>query len=173
MDSQIAMKNAHKRYRGRVIFGGTAKDSISNIEVNSEYPLVSFITMIAPSPDWFLGVRDLNLCDTTTGNWQDREVRDLFPYDAGTDSGLKFASSNKNTDPRENIHRITKDTAGSLKSNEAIKRFGTFTFVKTSENNVRVTSAPSTTPSGTANPGTSINVTLLLLCIWNIAHHLL
>jgi hypothetical protein len=65
---------------GGLIFDGTASDSISNIEVNSQYPLVSFITMIAPSPDWFLGVHDLNLCNTATGEWQDWEVRDLFPY---------------------------------------------------------------------------------------------
>ena len=141
IDSQIASKSAHKRYKGSLISGGTARDSISHIEVNTVYPLVSFITMVAPSPDWFLGVRDLNLCDTTTGKWRDQEVRDLFPYDAGTDSGLNFESSDKVTNPPDNIHRITNDTEGSLKGDKPIKRFGTFTFVNTSESNVKVSLA--------------------------------
>ena len=98
---------------------------------------MSFITMIAPSPDWFLGVRDLNLCNTTTGKWQNQEVRDLFPYDAGTDSGLNFESRDQVTNPRKNIQRITNNTEGSLKGDKPIKRFGTFTFVKTSDSNVK------------------------------------
>jgi hypothetical protein len=186
MDSQIAAKNAYKRYRGRVIFGGTATDSISNIEVNTEYPLVSFITMIAPSPDWFLGVRDLNLCDNTTGKWQDREVRNLFPYDAGTDSGPDFQSGNVVTNPPENIHRITNDTEGSLKGDKPIKSFGTFTFVKTTPPTTSTgtatppttptgTATPPTTPTGAANPGgTNFNITfVLLLCILNITGYFL
>ena len=109
--------------------------------------------MIAPSPDWFLGVRDLSLCNTTTGKWEDSAVRGLLPYDAGTDSGTNFTSSDVNTNPRQDIHRLTEDIEGSLKGNEPIKRFGTFTFVKTSENGVKVTAPPgmpSTTPTSTS-----------------------
>ena len=154
IDTQIAAKNAYKRYQGKLIFGGTASDSISDVAVTSEYPLVSFILMIAPSPDWFLGVRDLNLCDTTTGKWKDSVVRDLFPYDAGTDSGTNFESSDVNTNPPQDIHRLTKDIEGSLKGNETINRFGTFTFVKT---------------SGTANLGAKFNITfVIVLCFLNI-----
>ena len=170
MDAQITAKNASIRYQGKLIFGGTASDSISNIAVTSEYPLVSFITMIAPSPDWFLGVRDLNLCDTTTGKWQDSVKRDLFPYDSGTDDGKTFVSDpdNQPTTPQENIHRLTKDIEGSLKGDEAIKRFGTFTFVKTSENGIRVTLPPAN-PTGTANLGKSFSITAcMILCIMNI-----
>ena len=156
------------KYQGKLIFGGRANNSVSDIAVTSEYPLVSFILMIAPSPDWFLGVRDLNLCDTTTGIWQDRVVRVLFPYDAGTDNGTNFESSNVITNPQGNIHRLTKDIEGSLKGDEAIKSFGTFTFVKTSENGIMVT-IPPTNPTGTANLGKSFSITAcMILCITNI-----
>ena len=169
MDTQIAAKNASTRYQGKLIRGGTSSDSISDIAVTSEYPLVSFINMIAPSPDWFLGVRDLSLCNTTTGKWEDSAVRGLLPYDAGTDSGTNFTSSDVNTNPRQDIHRLTEDIEGSLKGNEPIKRFGTFTFVKTSENGVKVTAPPgmqSTTPTSTANLGTSYSVTaVMILCL--------
>ncbi|XP_046863935.1 uncharacterized protein PB18E9.04c-like isoform X2 [Xenia sp. Carnegie-2017] len=135
MDGQISAKNAHKRYEGRVIFGGRASDRITNIEVTSEYPLVSFITTIAPSPDWFIGVHDYSLCNTITGKWKNEISRDLLPYDAGTDSGQFFRSLNSLTNPPENIHLLTNDIDGSLKSNEPVKSFGKFTFVKTFEVN--------------------------------------
>ncbi|CAB4007311.1 Hypothetical predicted protein [Paramuricea clavata] len=174
MDIQIALKKAFKRYVGVMMVGGRSNDTIPNIEVNSEYPFVSFISMIAPSPDWFVGVRDLNLCNTATGEWRDREVRELFPYDAGTDSGVNFTSPDEVTNPPINIHRITNDTEGSLKGDKPVLSFGTFTFVKTSES-VEVTSAPPLTPTQTANPGTNFNkkTLVLMLCIWNIIGYLL
>ncbi|XP_028391469.1 spondin-2-like [Dendronephthya gigantea] len=158
MDKQISLKKAHSRYRGAGISPGTASRIVTNIEVTSEYPLVSFITMIAPSPDWFVGVRDFDLCDTTSGEWLDSRARDLPPYDAGTDSGLKFDSSDDPTSPHMTIHLLTNNTPGSFQDDKPVKRFGTFTFKKqTSE------------PTGTANPCTNFNVSLLLmLCFLNI-----
>lgn len=35
-----------------------------SITVTEAYPYVSMISMIAPSPDWFVGVADVNLCRT-------------------------------------------------------------------------------------------------------------
>ena len=138
--------------------------------------------MISPSPDWFLGVHDLSLCNTTTGKWQDSVKRDLFPYDSGTDDGKTFVSNPdiQPTTPQKNIHRLTKDIEGSLKGDEAIKSFGTFTFVKTSENGIKVTLPPPTTtgptptstratPTSTANQSINLNVILVLMvCIFNM-----
>ena len=133
MDIQIALKKAFKRYSGTGMIGGTTNETIPNIKVNSRYPLVSFIAMIAPSPDWFHGVHDLNLCNTWTGKWRNRVVRKLFPYDAGTDSGVNFTSPNDVTNPPVNIRRIRHDIEGSFQSDRPIPSVGTFTFVKTSE----------------------------------------
>ncbi|XP_028390890.1 cell wall protein RBR3-like [Dendronephthya gigantea] len=150
MDNQISSKKAHIRYRGAGISPGTASRIITNIEVTSDYPLVSFITMIAPSPDWFVGVRDFDLCNTTSGEWLDSRTRDLPPYDSGTDSGLNFKSSNDPTIPPENIHLLTNDTEGSFKGDKPVQKFGTFTFVKTSEDaGVTTTSAATSTASPT------------------------
>ena len=136
MQNAITLKSAYKRYQGSGINGGTGTSSISNIEVNTEYPLASFISMIAPSPDWFVGVHDYNLCNTTTGKWEDSRTRDLPPYDAGTDSGTRFTSGKANTNPREDIHILTNNTEGSFKSSEPVRRFGTFTFAKTFDSNM-------------------------------------
>ena len=41
---------------------GRSPGSVSlEFEISQEFPLVTLVSMIAPSPDWFVGVRDLNL----------------------------------------------------------------------------------------------------------------
>ena len=72
-------------WRSRCRGGGTPEVHI-DFEVNPEYPLVTLITMIAPSPDWFVGVAGLSLLDGS-GRWRKRVDVDLYPYDAGTEDG--------------------------------------------------------------------------------------
>lgn len=87
--------------------------------------------MIAPSPDWFVGVHDFDLCNETSGRWLNSRARDLPLYDSGTDSGARFTSDDNITSPPVKIHLLTNNTEGSLKGDTPVKRFGTFTFVKT------------------------------------------
>lgn len=74
-------------------------------EVSRDYPLVTLVSMVAPSPDWFVGVSALSLFEN--GDWVgDKEVA-LVPWDAGTDSGVTFLSADRPTRPRQPIARIT------------------------------------------------------------------
>ena len=84
--------------------GGTASATIE-FEVTAEYPLVTLLTMIAPSPDWFVGVHGLSLRDDA-GQWRDRLDVDLFPYDAGTEEGTEFSLDNPATVPQGTITSI-------------------------------------------------------------------
>ena len=84
--------------------GGTASASIE-FEVSAEHPLVTLLTMIAPSPDWFVGVHGLSLLDDA-GQWRDRLEVDLFPYDAGTEEGTEFSLDNAATVPQGTITSI-------------------------------------------------------------------
>jgi hypothetical protein len=84
--------------------GGTASASIE-FEVNAEYPLVTLLTMIAPSPDWFVGIHGRSLRDDN-GQWRDRLEVDLFPYDAGTEEGTEFSLDNPATVPQGTITSI-------------------------------------------------------------------
>lgn len=68
-------------------------------------PLLSMMVKVIPSPDWFVGMDSLNLCDGS--QWKEEVTYDLQPYDAGTDSGFTFSSPNFPTSPPENITRIT------------------------------------------------------------------
>ncbi len=83
---------------------GTASATIE-FEVTAEYPLVTLLTMIAPSPDWFVGVHGLSLRDDA-GQWPDRVDVDLFPYDAGTEEGTEFSLDNPATVPQGTITSI-------------------------------------------------------------------
>ena len=84
-----------------------------DVEVTQDYPLVSLVTMIAPSPDWFTGIMKRSLCNTTSGMWMDSMTVDMLsPWDAGTDNGTTFtAAVNLTTSPRGNIEQITKSSA--------------------------------------------------------------
>ena len=47
--------------------------------------------MIAPSPDWVVGVSGVSLRNAADDGWQPFLTVDLFPYDAGTEEGTKFS----------------------------------------------------------------------------------
>jgi hypothetical protein len=74
-------------------------------EIGRDFPLVTLVSMLAPSPDWFAGVHDLNLVVDGT-SWAAERVVTLDAYDAGTDSGATYASADRDTQPREPIQRI-------------------------------------------------------------------
>ncbi|NQU39469.1 MAG: hypothetical protein HQ523_05915 [Lentisphaerae bacterium] len=67
-------------------------------------PLVTIVSMIAPSPDWFVGVAGLNLMED--GDWVESLVVTLDGYDAGTDSGASHNAADFPTVPPEPIAPI-------------------------------------------------------------------
>ncbi|OZC02636.1 spondin domain-containing protein [Rubricoccus marinus] len=69
------------------------------------HALVTLVSMIAPSPDWFVGTEGLDLRDTE-GAWRAEIRQPLYVWDAGTDSGPSYTSGDADTDPQEPIARI-------------------------------------------------------------------
>ena len=80
-------------------------------EVTADYPLVTVLSMLAPSPDWIVGVHGLNLMQD--GAFIDSMTIELELYDAGTDSGTSYTSEDDNTQPRDIISLVTSDPADS------------------------------------------------------------
>ncbi len=94
---------------GQVITGGGASapgSAVATFTVTGEHSLVSLVTMIAPSPDWFVGVHGVDL--RAGGQWAQQLVLDLHAYDSGTDSGTSFIGSNQDTSPEEPIVALTQ-----------------------------------------------------------------
>ena len=84
---------------------GNSPGSVSlEFSINRSHPLVSLVSMIAPSPDWFVGVDSLPL--RNGGQWIEALSIDLQAYDSGTDSGRDYVSPNANTQPAEPIFHI-------------------------------------------------------------------
>jgi hypothetical protein len=75
-----------------------------DIALTEMFPLVTLVAMVAPSPDWFVGVRNLDL--QPGGVWAEEIVVELFPFDAGTDSGPTYTSPDQVTAPPEPIAAI-------------------------------------------------------------------
>ncbi|XP_072013030.1 spondin-1-like isoform X1 [Amphiura filiformis] len=73
---------------------------------NRTHNLVSVLTMLGPSPDWWVGISKANLCTEDCG-WEEMKVFDLQPWDAGTDSGPTYRAANAPTRPQVPIHAIT------------------------------------------------------------------
>lgn len=84
-------------------FGGGSAPGKSSTEltVKPNFPLVSFGSMLAPTPDWFLGVSSLSLCEG--GVWLASKSVPATVYDAGTKNGDGFDYGDGETVPRVEI----------------------------------------------------------------------
>jgi len=121
MTSLISQSKALEIVEGTVI--GSPDSMVLEFTIDQEYPQVSFVAMIAPSPDWFVGIRKRPLF--VDGDWLDDRTFQLHPYDAGTDSGVSYSSGNSVTNPPQNIRKIT---GFPFLNNGAVAPLGTLRF---------------------------------------------
>ena len=90
-----------------------------------DFPLVTLVSMIAPSPDWFVGMDSLNMIEN--GQWVTNKVVTLYGKDAGTDSGASYASPDQVTVPRD---VVTQFTGFPALQDGVIVPFGSYTFTR-------------------------------------------
>ncbi|XP_053243758.1 spondin-2-like [Podarcis raffonei] len=101
------IQSIHGIFSAPAISTGTGQTA-ADLEVHPRHPLVSIAVRIVPSPDWFVGIDSLNLCEKD--HWKQKVSLDLFPYDAGTDSGFTFSSPNFATIPQDPVTEITSSS---------------------------------------------------------------
>ena len=117
--------------------GPTGSSTINMVTLTTDHPRVTLLSMVAPSPDWFVGVSGLSLLDAGAG-WLPSQTVNLYSWDAGTEEGTEFSLTNSATSPQETITSLRG--IGKF-SNE---RIATLTFTRQSVN---------TAPSFTGNTG--------------------
>lgn len=104
LDNELATKIANKEglayYIGENLSSGVGTIS-QTIEVTKEFSAVTLVTMLAPSPDWYLGVIDINLLKD--GGFVAQKTVDGLIYDAGTDDGTTYSSPNSDSSPKQPI----------------------------------------------------------------------
>ena len=71
------------------------------LELDQDYSLLSAVSMLAPSPDWFVATNSVELFKD--GQWLETIELTMEPYDAGTDSETTFTVIDLDTSPPETI----------------------------------------------------------------------
>jgi hypothetical protein len=119
---------------------GSSPGSVSKtFDVDDAFPRITLVSMLAPSPDWFVGVSGLILREND--DWIPVQVVTLHVYDAGTDSGPSYRSPNQPTVPPV---PVVEHMAGPFATNNVV---GTFTFVRTTPTGASELTASARTPA--------------------------
>ncbi len=87
----------------------TASQVSLEVTLSQRHPLLTLVSMVAPSPDWFVGVAGEPLFKD--GAWLAQLTLALEVYDAGTDSGASFASADLVSAPRGRIVPVSSAPA--------------------------------------------------------------
>ncbi len=127
MDSLILANKALSKFF-LTIPGIVGKDS-TNIFVNIKNSKISFESMLAPTPDWFVGIDSYNLIQN--GKWVTDITIPVYGYDAGTEDGDVFGYANPATVPQQPISLMTPANASVIANgNMVIAPFASLKIVK-------------------------------------------
>lgn len=72
---------------------------VATVQVDEAHPMVSLVAMIAPSPDWFTGVANVNLVEN--GAWVASRTLSLHAWDSGGDDGTTYKADDRDTSPKK------------------------------------------------------------------------
>ena len=117
-NSKIEAGEGLKSVVGNGLGSGVGSLSVT-LDVNEKFSSITLTTMLAPSPDWYVAIINQNLLEN--GKFVDEKTVDALTYDAGTDSGITFTSSNEATDPRVPISVIDTPPIGNGKKIATVK----------------------------------------------------
>ncbi|NNC71048.1 MAG: T9SS type A sorting domain-containing protein [Flavobacteriaceae bacterium] len=112
---------AYEVINGSGLGSGPGTITINDVDVDANFPYISLITMIAPSPDWVAMIGNQKLTDNS-GNWINAISVDVYATDAGTDSGATYNSPNADITPHIDMESLQTVVPF---SNEIV---GTFVF---------------------------------------------
>ena len=110
IEGYIAKGSAQVIVQGKRI-DATESTKVS-IVMSPSFPLMSVTSMIAPSPDWFVGVNSLSLLDANNDWIEEKTVLLDRVYDAGTDDGTTFTSADAPATPHKPIERLVDKPFG-------------------------------------------------------------
>lgn len=76
-----------------------ADSIVTTFRVDAAHSIVSFVAMIAPSPDWFTGAANVNLMEG--GQWITSKTIPLYAWDSGGDDGASYKAADKDNNPKK------------------------------------------------------------------------
>lgn len=127
IDVMIAKYKAQSKFQlPPPLIAGTAE---INLKFTTEFPLISFASMIAPSPDWFIGISNLSLLENN--KWVKELTANIRVHDAGTEQGDVFGYNNPATIPQQPVLLLTPAIGSVLANgNSSMAPMATVRFVK-------------------------------------------
>ncbi|KAK5643758.1 hypothetical protein RI129_007603 [Pyrocoelia pectoralis] len=118
LESELKAKSEHIRtiIKARGIgYPNVTGKTFAVFRVDNRHHLMSIVSMIYPSPDWFVGVSSLELC-LENCSWVESMILRLYPNDAGTDEGLTYDAPDQPTYPRGIIRKISSNSPNDERS---------------------------------------------------------
>lgn len=127
MDNMIAAGKALNKFF--VTLSTITASDTTTIQLNIKHFKISFVSMIAPSPDWFAGIESYGLIQN--GKWVKDITLPVWGYDAGTEDADVFGYNNPATVPQQPISLMTPANASVIANgNSTIAPFAMVRFVK-------------------------------------------
>ena len=97
----------------------------TTLTVSQAHPFVTMISMLAPSPDWFIGIGGFDMrADGSEDTFYDEVVIPLRLYDAGTQAGDVFDLGGNGTDTGVNADMSLRERITRLSTGEGVTDFG-------------------------------------------------
>lgn len=81
------------------------------METDFQFPYLSVMAGMSPSPDWYTGFYSYWLIDEYSQTWYDHIKIQTYAWDAGTDGGTTYDSLESDLDPPQPITRFIPRTA--------------------------------------------------------------
>lgn len=94
------------------------EQTLDKVQVDMSHPFLSSITMVAPSPDWFTGFAGFKVHDDST--YFDQFVLDTYPWDAGTETGAGYSTSNLAESTPQPITQLTTSPINVFVNNDQV-----------------------------------------------------
>jgi len=102
-----------------------SQTATTQVAVDPAHPMVSIVAMIAPSPDWFAGVGDVNLMEN--GDWVATKTVDVQPYDSGGDNGTTYLADDDDANPKQ---PTSLNESAHFKKDGAVQPVARITFTR-------------------------------------------
>ncbi|KAL1423300.1 hypothetical protein MTO96_021278 [Rhipicephalus appendiculatus] len=139
-------------FHGPAIAKGSGASSAAFF-ADARHSKVTAMSRLVPSPDWFVGVDGVELCEG--GRWRNLLLVDAQPLDAGTDRGLTFTAPRWPSQPPENFRKLHE--YASHGDGMADQPHGERVTAEPTASDVVPSTAPSAEPSSTTSkPPTEI-----------------
>lgn len=160
VSQQVGSGNANQvlNFGGAGALGTSPGQLTVSFTAQPNFSELTLVSMLAPSPDWFVGVHGFDLMQN--GDWIENAVIPVHVYDSGTDNGTSYTSGNSNTSPRAPISIVTM-ASGPFQG--APTMVGTFTIQRVSSTLVYGCNNPagSLSISGNAELGQTLQFALM------------